>query len=517
MEQLFTIVPPSANADDCQKTAIVGLGGVGKTQIALEVAFRLREQYPDSSIFWVPAIDAVNFQNPYRRIGQLLGIPGINDDKADVEEIVKNALSNESAGNWFMIVDNADDPDLFDGGTYLSRQLPFSRQGSLLFTSRNREAIVQLDVPSPNIVTIEGMSEDEGLKFLEIHLTSDQMANRDDTSTLLDLLGYLPLAIRQASAYMAKKQISTAQYLEYCRSSDKTMVELLSRDFEDRHRYREAQNPVATTWLISFREIADHDPLAAEYLKFMCFLNEKAIPRSLLPSEHETLEAEDALGTLKAYAFITERGMLEVYDMHRLVRLEMLNWLGKQGELEEWTVKVIQRVEETFPTPDYENKEEWVSYLPHILHVLERQTTVSDMTAQLHLKAGRSFFILGQFRQAEEMYQKELEGREKMHGSDHPDALTCISNVGLALYSQGKYERAETMHRRASEGRESMLGQNHADTLTSVFNLGNTLQSQGQSKRQKRCLDGHWKDERECWDPVIHQPLHAPPLWALPF
>lgn len=94
------------------------------------------------------------------------------------------------------------------------------------------------------------------------------------------------------------------------------MIELLSTDFEDRHRYSETQNPIATTWLVSFRQIADHDPLAADYLKFMSFLNEKAIPRSLLPGNAWTLEAEDAIGTLKAYALITERDELDMYDMH---------------------------------------------------------------------------------------------------------------------------------------------------------------------------------------------------------
>ena len=80
------------------------------------------------------------------------------------------------------------------------------------------------------------------------------------------------------------------------------MVELLSRDFEDSQRHRETQNPIATTWLISFHQIEDSNSLAADYLNFMCFLSEKAIPRSLLPADAWTLEAEDAIGTLKAYA-----------------------------------------------------------------------------------------------------------------------------------------------------------------------------------------------------------------------
>jgi len=76
---------------DCQRTAIVGLGGVGKTQIALEIAYRIRDKYPDCAIFWVPAIDIVSFRNA----GQLLNIDGINDDSEDVVDLVKRALGRE--------------------------------------------------------------------------------------------------------------------------------------------------------------------------------------------------------------------------------------------------------------------------------------------------------------------------------------------------------------------------------------------------------------------------------------
>ncbi|KAL1995554.1 hypothetical protein VTN49DRAFT_1741 [Thermomyces lanuginosus] len=497
MEELLKIVPPNVDTDDCQKTAIVGLGGVGKTQIALEIAFRIHEKHSNCSVFWIPAIDAVNFRNAYRMIGQFLRIDGINDDKADVEKLVKRVLSSENAGSWLMIVDNIDNPDPFDGSTNLARYFPSSRQGSLLFTSRNRELVMELGVPALNVFTVEGMTEHEGFKFLEMHLTKHQMSNRKDTTNLLEVLGYLPLAIRQASAYMAKKQISTTRYLEHCRSSDKRMIELLSRDFEDSHRYKEAQNPIATTWLISFRYIADQDPLAADYLKFMCFLSEKAIPRSLLPDDAWSLEAEDAIGTLKAYAFITEREAPDKFDIHQLVRLAMLNWLEKQRKTEMWTAKVIRRLDGAFPTPSHENKAVWMCYLPHTRHVLDRQTTAEVEQGNLLFKVGCSFEILGQYREADLMHRRALEKREKVLGYNHPDTLDSIDNLGIALEKQGQYERAEAMHRRALEGREKVLGQNHSATLASVSNLGVVLHKQGKYElaegMHRRALEGREK------------------------
>ncbi|KAL1994852.1 hypothetical protein VTN49DRAFT_1039 [Thermomyces lanuginosus] len=464
--QLLATVPPSVNADYCQRTAIVGLGGVGKTQIALEIAFRLREKHPDCSVFWVPTIDVVSFKNAYRAIGQLLEIDEINDDKAGMEEIVKTALNHESTGRWLMIVDNAENPDLFYGSTNLAGHLPFSQQGSLIFTSRNHELIVQLGVSAPNIFDVGSMSEKEGFNLLEKHLAKHQMRSQEDTAELLDFLGYLRLPIRQASAYMARKQISTTNYLELCRSSDKNIVELLSKDFEDSHRYREAQSPITATWLISFCQIADHNPLAAEYLKFMCFLNEKAIPRSILPQDASTLEADDAIGTLKGYAFITEREVSNMYDVHRLVRLAMMNWLDKQGELEEWRAK----------------------------HVLEHETTATNEMSELEFKLGRGSEILGQYRQAETLHRRALEAREKLLGCDHPSTLDSVDNLGTALKCLGQCKKAEAMHRRALEGQEKVLGRDHPDTLDTINNLGLVFQHQGQYDKAEtmyqRALEG---------------------------
>ncbi|KAK1237581.1 hypothetical protein MKX07_006709 [Trichoderma sp. CBMAI-0711] len=127
------------------------------------------------------------------------------------------------------------------------------------------------------------MGQDEALSLLQHGLTDSQTSNVEAMSKFLDFLANLPLAIRQASAFMAAKSISTAEYLELCESDHEDLIDLLSRDFEDRHRYREIQNPVATTWLISFNQILQHNPLAAEYLKFMSMLAEKDIQRRLLP------------------------------------------------------------------------------------------------------------------------------------------------------------------------------------------------------------------------------------------
>ena len=378
-----------------------------------------------------------------------------------------------------MIIDNADDTDLlFDDGTGLVNYLPSNRNGSILFTTRNYEIVSRLDIPDANVLTVGEMREDESLSLLRKYLSESQVRDMEGTTKLLDVLAHLPLAIRQASAYMAKKQITTTRYLDLCQSSDKNMIELLSRDFDDRLRYKEAKNSITTTWLISFHQIEEHDPLAADYLKFMSFLGQKDIPRSLLPPA-EPIKMEEALGTLKAYAFITEREEPDSYDMHRLVQLATLNWVAEKGDMNDWVTKIIRQLAEVYPFPEHENRGIWMRYLPHTQYVLAVKTTQDELAeVKLSENVGASFGSLGQYREAEAMHRRALEIQEKVLGPEHLNTLYSANRLGIALQQQDKLEEAEVMHRRALKIQEKVLGPEHPNTLHCVNNLGLLLQQQ---------------------------------------
>lgn len=98
------------------------------------------------------------------------------------------------------------------------------------------------------------------------------------------------------------------------------MANLLSKDFNDQDRYDTIRNPVATTLIVSFRHISRDMPLAAEYLKSICYLAERDIPGSLFGTGDDELAADEAIGTLIAYAFISAGKAKDGYNIHRLVR-----------------------------------------------------------------------------------------------------------------------------------------------------------------------------------------------------
>ncbi|KKA23702.1 kinesin light chain 1, partial [Rasamsonia emersonii CBS 393.64] len=434
---------------NCPKVAIYGLGGVGKTQIALELAYRTREQRPDYSVFWVPATTVENFQQAYLDIGRKLHLLQPKEQKEDIKKIVRDYLSRESAGHWLLIYDNADDIDMWVENTNgtneptLINYIPRSNKGSIIFTTRNRKAAVKL--AHQNVVGIREMDEDAAIQMLSRLLIDQQILNdRHIILDLLEQLTFLPLAIAQAAAYMNENGITVSEYLSLLRDKEQNIIEVLSENFEDEGRYRHVKNPVATTWLISFDQIRCRDPLAAEYLSFMACLNPKAIPQSLLPPAPSKKRMTDAIGTLSGYSFITRRPADESLDLHRLVHLATRNWLRMENCDTEWVAKAIARLDCVFPSHDHKNRDLWRAYLPHAQYLVgsDLGNGVRERLSLL-MKLGQCLLSDGRYNDAEKPFLEVMEARKKVLGEEHPATLASMANLASTYRNQGRWKEAE--------------------------------------------------------------------------
>jgi len=510
--------------DHFQRIAIVGLGGVGKTQIALEIAYRMKELSSESAVFWVPANDSSAFEQAYLKIGQTLQIPGINDKKADVKQLVKDELSRKSLRKWLMVVDNADDVTLFskDDQSYsfpLDKYLPESSQGLIIFTTRTMGVAIDLvgDQAGETVIAVEKMSLDEAKTLLKVGLVSkDSMDDNMATVELLDLLTCLPLAIAQAAAFISKNQIEICKYIALYKEGEENMISILSENFKAQARYESAKNPVATTWLISFNQIKLEDPLAAEYLAFMSCVSQRDIPVSILPPQ-QTLKMNKALGTLKAFSFINQRTTLhdcsDSYDVHGLVHLATRNWLKTDpkdgGQLTIWSGITLDRPAEIFPKGHHENRAKWTLYLPHAHYIL-----ASPYLPNGHEKAQWTLLYniawclrsSGDYRAAEGIARRDLKLREAVLGPSSRDTLSSVNNLAVVLECQGKDEEAELMSRRALDGRELVLGMEDPDTLTSVSDLALVLHGQGKYKEAEK-MNRHALEGRERLGPLLEDTL----------
>ncbi|KAH8598500.1 kinesin light chain 1 [Bisporella sp. PMI_857] len=481
-----------------RRMTIYGLGGCGKSALALEFAYRALARHARRLVFWVPAISQDSFELAYREIGIRLRIPGITDGNADIQRLVKETLSLDSLGDWLMIVDNADDPGVLLGTTNsdpmsarLSDYLPHSNRGTILFTTRSKKAAG--DLTQSCVLELNNMSKAEAKQLLARRITKQALLNDElAVDELLEILTYLPLAIVQAAAFINNNDIAVSRYIALFRQTG-SETELFSEHFEDPNRYREMDSTIAKTWHISFDQIRRQDRLASEYLSFMACIDRINIPQSLLPSGGSLVQQAKALGTLTGYAFIIERQQTvqeidreRFFDMHRLVHMASVCWLDGHDERVTWAGTAVARLEQLVPYGGHEKKEIWTTYLSHAIHVAGLNGAVSETArASLLDRVGRCQASLGQYSAAETAHRQVLSFREKRLGKKHPSTLVSMSNLAFVLERQGKYKEAELMNKQTLARREKVLGLEHPSTLTSMSNLAGVLERQGKHEEAK--------------------------------
>ena len=456
----------------------------------------------------MPAVSQATFEQAYREIGSLLRIPNITDTSSDVKKLVKAKLSDECSGSWLMVIDNADDINILfdslnDGGgpNRLIDYLPYSRKGNIIFTTRTKKAALRL--AENNILQLDKLSKEEAREVLRTRLLPEYQHQVQDVATVgefLHMLAFFALAIVQAVAFLNSNGGGLSNYIELYRASEQNATELLNEEFEDKGRYRETENPIATTWYISFDQIRKHDTLAADLLSFMACMANNDIPASMLPASNLSIAQTKAIGTLEAYAFIqrqsqedasaghqVQQRQTNIFDIHPLVHLATRSWLKKLNQWDVWTEKAVTRMIELVPFGDYATREIWTPYLPHAIHV-SSVLTVNDANpkADLVARVGYCQQMLGQYRAMEKTLRELLKYEEATLGLKNIDTLRSLNLIGEALREQGRYTEAEQIHRQTLGLREEVLGKEHPDTLSSMNNLASALEDQGKYKEAEQ-------------------------------
>ena len=431
-------------------------------------------------------------------------IPGREDTKADVLQLVYDWLSDRRNGQWLMILDNVDDDGVFFGNDPDGRPhegfLPNKAQGAILITSRDKTAATNLVGPHGHNVEVKPMGEEDALALLRTRVPFGE-TSRAEATTLVHALDRIPLAITHAAAYIKMRATTISTYIELFRESQANQVHLLSKnEWKDIQRDSSIRQPVIATWNLSFQHIQNTELAAANLLALMSMFDRQEIPRWLLQGTTSQLDFDDALAPLLRFSLVRVEVGQQAFAMHRLVQLSMRTWLKAEKKLHRWVKESIEAVSVTFPSGDYDTWEKCKVLLPHLKEVASHATEDRgglQRQATSMLRAGWYLFLRGEYTAAEWFCRSSLEIRERLLGREHRDTLTSVNNLGLVLESQGKYKEAEVMHRRALEGREKVLGREHPDTLTSINNLGSVLASQGKYKEaevmHRRALEGREK------------------------
>ncbi|CAK7230088.1 hypothetical protein SCUCBS95973_007455 [Sporothrix curviconia] len=289
------------SSDDGQTAAIAGLGGIGKTQTALHIAYWAKENLPMHSVFWVAASSHASFEQACSEIVKTAGLSKSTENE-DSRETVRRHLSSSNAGKWLLVVDNADDERILFGAPEnpggINKYLPAVGCGHVLFTTRYVVIANKVVDDIDNVVDLDVMDLEDATSLWESCIRKDLGTDKDSTATILRQLDCIPLAIKQATAYINATRLPASQYLSRLRDMDHKIVALMSKKFlNEDSSFNKSQTAVATTWLVSFEQVQALSNDAAKLLAFISCIDPKGIPQSILPAPANK-DLESAIDTL---------------------------------------------------------------------------------------------------------------------------------------------------------------------------------------------------------------------------
>ncbi|KAL4813075.1 hypothetical protein BDW67DRAFT_117571 [Aspergillus spinulosporus] len=485
LEQLKSRVLPIGTTS---RLVLFGLGGVGKSHIAIEFAHKIYTEL-QASVLWVSASSIDRFREGYNAIFDE-HISSDSDANCDKAARVKEWLEKEH-DEWVLIIDNADETSLFEpfnqgkqsGNQSILEFIPESQHGVILVTTRNRAAGVKFTKGAAKaLIEVKPMTSEEAKLLIKSNVT-DQVLEEDELDRLSELLGHLPLAIVQAAAFMQENSMSVSEYIELYNDSEETSMDLLCEPFETLGRDTGVPNAVATTLIVSLDQIKDRDPKAVEILQLIPFLDRNEVPKSLVQHRiKRPLELTKALGTLKAFSLIVPTNGKGDFSFHRLVQLVLRKWLILESLYEEKSINAMELLDEVYPDATFENWGTCAAYLPHAQSVLSLVSEIhhKGRKTRIHLQEGIAYYLWSQgyYQEAEKLDALIVEEKKREFGPEHPETLESMTGLAATYHGQAKWAEAEQLDSFVLEARRKTLGSSDRLTLTTMANLATTYVSQ---------------------------------------
>ena len=468
--------------------AISGLGGIGKTQTAVEYAYRYRDQY--SAVLWTQAATEAELIAGMVEVARVLELPeAAAPEQALAVQAARRWLETETS--WLWILDNADTPEIVEPF------LPLERSGHILLTSRAQN-FARLEIDPFKLPTFPS---EEARSFLleRTRRAAPPTAESKALDELAEELGYLPLALEQAAAYLSEHD---ARFVDYLAEYRRRHLKLLAQG-----SVREDREPVATTWSLNFDQVAQASEASADILRLSAFLNPDEIPFELLirgagelgPNLSEALEKasqnplllNELLEPLTRYSLIEPDRDEQTYSVHRMVQTVVESALGKKLR-NLWLERSVSALALAYPGSQVEAWPLCDRLVPHwrlAATAIEQWQLESEAAGRLLNQAGFYAQARGNYREAGPLYERSLQIWEKVLGEEHPDVARSLNNIASLHKDQGDYERATPLLERSLQIWEKVLGEEHPDVARSLNNIAMLHQDQGDYERATPLLE----------------------------
>jgi len=479
---LYTVLKSNRAAALTQAQAISGLGGIGKTQIALEYAYRYRGQY--QAILWVTAASRNVLIAEFVTLAALLDLPEQHEQDQDivVRAVKRWFVTHES---WLLILDNVDDLEM------ISEFLPTQGAGNILLTTRLQAlGAVALSVE------VEKMGMDEGILFLlrrtktlapDASLVQSRKEIQAQAVEIVTELDALPLALDQAGAYIEETRCGLLAYLNLYRTRRKDLLLRRGR-FPADH-----PEPVTTTWSLSFQQVEQESFAATDLLRLLAFLNAESIPEEILiegavelgPAlglvAADPLKIDEVIELLLRYSLIRRNPEFKFLSIHRLVQAVLKDGM-ERNQQRLWAERAIRAINKAFPNVELKT---WARCQRCLRHAqisaayIEEYGLAFPEAARLLNQAANYLSTHAQYAQAEPLLRQALTIRKQVLEATHPDSAYTLSDLGVLYLTQGKYQDSAPLLEQALKIREQSLGLEHPDTAASLNNLALLYYVQG--------------------------------------
>jgi tetratricopeptide (TPR) repeat protein len=464
-----------------------GLDGIGKTQTALEYAYQNKDEY--ETVLWADAQSQNSLIAAYRGFADLLELEERSEkDHEKVIAAVKRWIENKK--NVLLVLDNAKDP---------------KAAGSFIPTDGTRHVLLTTIAPFSGAIATRRdmplMSPQEGALFLlrrlrrlipaDAPLEAASEQDREQAEKLTILLGGLPLALDQASAYIENTDISIEKYCSLYRQA------LLKNP--------DTSESVAVTFSMLFDEVRNANPATADLLRLCAFLNSDAIPEELFSKapdmlgDNISLLEADRLGFEKMFSdgvrfSILQRNTGDTISIHRLVQVVIRDSMDvRQRRL--WAERAVRAVSKIFPLAEYGNWavcERLAQHAYTLSDAVDEFNFVFPEAAEMRNRAGKYLKERAYYSYAESMLRRSMVIYEKMLGTEHPGVINVANNLASLYREQERYDEAKSLYERCLAIGERAPEPNQREMAAVLNNLALIYRAQGKydsaESTYKRCL-----------------------------
>ncbi|NEO14936.1 MAG: tetratricopeptide repeat protein [Moorea sp. SIO3F7] len=473
--------------------AIAGMGGVGKTELALQYALKNQDNYP-GGLCWFPVrgldlgTQVVNFART--KLG--LTIP----DQLEFNQQVEYCWEHWREGTALIVLDDV--PSF--SNDYKQRIQPYlppaQSRFKVLVTSRQRPGAsyrrINLDVLSRE-AALELLRKLVGQERIEKELTEAQ--------ALCEWLGYLPLGLELVGRYLDLHPTLTIAKVQKRLEKKKLAARALL--YQTEQGEITAQLGVAAAFELSWEDL-EECPEAQQLGCRLSLFAQAPFEWSLVEScaietedEEEWEEEQEELEELRvreawptANRYLVNRNLLQLteqqtYRLHQLIREFFLTKLAQLPQADSYKRSLCKvMVAKAKEIPQIPTQKIIATVNPAIPHLVETATVLTDWLRHEDLICpfiglGRFYKGQGTYDEAEPWYEKCLEITRSRLGENHPDVATSLNNLAGLYYSMGRYDQAEPLYQQALQMRTQLLGEEHLDVADSLNNLGLLYKSMG--------------------------------------